>query len=50
MGAFARFAGTYGPEAEKVLDPRVRQTAYRYRGTEKEPDIELMRQHELARR
>jgi hypothetical protein len=43
MGAFARFAGTYGPEAEKVLDPRVRQAAYRYRGTEKEPDIELMR-------
>jgi hypothetical protein len=44
MGAMARFAGTYGPEAEKVLDPRVRQTAYRYRGTEKEPDILLMRQ------
>jgi hypothetical protein len=43
MAAFARFAGTYGPEAEKVMDPRVRQAAYRYRGTEKEPDIDLMR-------
>jgi len=44
MAGMARFMGEYGPIAEKVLDPKVRQTAYRYRGTEKEPDIELMRQ------
>jgi hypothetical protein len=43
LAELARFAGTFGPEAEKVLDPRVRQAAYRYRGTEKEPDLTLMR-------
>lgn len=43
LAGMARFMGEYGPEAERVMDPRVRQAAYRYRGTEKEPDIELMR-------
>jgi len=43
MAGMARFMGEWGPEAEKVMDPRVRQAAYRYRGTEKEPDIDLMR-------
>lgn len=43
MAELARFMGTYGPEATDVLEPRVRQAAYRYRGTEKEPDINLMR-------
>ena len=44
LAALARFAGEMGPEAEKVLDPHVRQAAYRYRGTEKEPDLALMRE------
>lgn len=44
LAGMARFMGEVGPEAETVLDPRVRQAAYRYRGTEKEPDILLMRQ------
>jgi hypothetical protein len=40
-GQMARFVGTLGPEAEKVLSPYVQQAAYRYRGTEKEPDLAL---------
>ena len=43
-GNMARFIGTFGPEAEKVLGPYVQQAAYRYRGTEKEPDLALIRQ------
>jgi len=43
-GNMARFVGTFGPEAEKVLGPYVQQAAYRYRGTEKEPDLALIRQ------
>lgn len=43
-GNMARFVGTFGPEAEKVLGPYVQQAAYRYRGTEKEPDLSLIRQ------
>lgn len=42
LAAMARFVGTYGPEATRVLEPRLRQAAYRYRGTEKEPDLALM--------
>ncbi|NBV89729.1 MAG: hypothetical protein EBR88_09505, partial [Betaproteobacteria bacterium] len=38
----ARFVGTFGPEANKVLGPKIQQAAYRYRGTEREPDIELV--------
>lgn len=38
---FAGLVGTLGPEAEEVLGPYVRQSAYRYRGTEKTPDASL---------
>lgn len=41
-GEIARFVGTFGPEANKVLGPKIQQAAYRYRGTEREPDIELV--------
>ena len=42
-GDYARFVGTLGPQAEEALGPYVQQAAYRYRGTEKEPDLELIR-------
>ena len=41
LGRFAEFAGEFGPEASEVLGPYARQAAYRYRGTEKEPDLHL---------
>jgi len=40
-GQMAALVGTMGPEAEKVLGPYVQRSAYRYRGTEKNPDMEL---------
>lgn len=39
---FGEFVGQYGPEAEKVVGPQMRRTAYRYRGTERKPDAELI--------
>jgi hypothetical protein len=39
---WASFVGSHGPDAEKVLGPYVRQAAYRYRGTEKTPDQEIL--------
>jgi hypothetical protein len=44
-----QFAGQFGPEAEKVIGPTARRTAYRYRGTEREPDKKLDVFHEQAR-
>jgi hypothetical protein len=44
-----QFAGQFGPEAEKVIGPAARRTAYRYRGTEREPDKQLARYHEQAK-
>jgi hypothetical protein len=41
-GKFAQVVGQYGPEAEKVIGPSARKTAYRYRGTEKAPDEALI--------
>jgi hypothetical protein len=41
-GNFARLVGAMGPEAEATLGPHVRQAAYRYRGTEKAPDVGLV--------
>jgi hypothetical protein len=41
-GAIAQIIGNLGPEAEKILGPGVRRTAYRYRGTEKRPDAKMM--------
>lgn len=43
---FGRYVGEFGPEAEKVIGPSMRKTAYRYRGTEKDPDKELVRRAE----
>lgn len=43
VGGLAQLVGQIGPEAEKVLGPGVRRTAYRYRGTEKRPDRALVR-------
>lgn len=41
-GALGDFAGSFGPSAEKVVGPSMRRAAYRFRGTEKQPDPELM--------
>ena len=38
VGGLAQLVGDLGPEAEKVLGPGIRRTAYRYRGTERRPD------------
>lgn len=43
-GAYARFVGNVGPQAEEALGPYAQRAAYRYRGTEKEPDLDLVRQ------
>lgn len=43
VGGLAQLIGQIGPEAEKVLGPGVRRTAYRYRGTEKRPDRALVK-------
>ena len=42
----AAFAGEFGPEAEKVIGPAARKTAYRYRGTERNPDPKLFEVHD----
>jgi hypothetical protein len=36
-----QFAGSFGPQAEMVIGPAARRTAYRYRGTERQADPEL---------
>ena len=41
-GQMAQIVGQYGPEAEKVIGPTARKTAYRYRGTETTPDEKLV--------
>lgn len=46
--ALADFAGQMGPEAEKVIGPAARRTAYRYRGTEREADAELYERHDTV--
>lgn len=40
-GQMAELAGQFGSEADAVLGPAARRAAYRYRGTEKQPDQEL---------
>jgi len=47
-GHFGNFVGTYGPQAEAVIGPPARRTAYRYRGTEKTPDSGMVRDYEVA--
>jgi hypothetical protein len=44
-GKMAEIVGQYGPQAEAVLGPSARKTAYRYRGTEKTPDQRLVRSY-----
>lgn len=41
VGNLTALAGELGPEAEKVLGPGIRRTAYRYRGTERRPDVSV---------
>lgn len=41
-GQVGQFAGEFGPSAEKVVGPSMRKTAYRYRGTERKVDPELV--------
>ena len=44
----AEIVGSHGPEAEAVIGPSARKTAYRYRGTEKAPDrhiVEIYNRH-----
>lgn len=50
VGSMARLIGDLGPEAEKVLGPGVRRTAYRYRGTERRPDRGIVQEVEQAQR
>jgi hypothetical protein len=42
VGALVGAIGNYGPEAEKVVGPHLKRTAYRYRGNSKKPDPELV--------
>lgn len=44
LGGIAQVAGELGPEAERVLGPGIRRTAYRYRGTERTPNAQLARE------
>lgn len=41
IGEMAALVGTMGPQAETVLGPYVKRSAYRYRGTETTPDPAL---------
>jgi hypothetical protein len=38
----AEVVGSHGAEAEAVIGPTARKTAYRYRGTEKKPDAHIV--------
>jgi hypothetical protein len=44
----AQFVGDHGAEAEAVFGPQTRKSAYRYRGTSKEPDKQLVRSYDAA--
>jgi len=48
IGVVTRMAAEVGPSAEDVLGPSLRRVAYRYRGTEKRPDAQLVRQTRQA--
>ena len=43
LGIAAGVVGATGDEAERVLGPGIRRTAYRYRGTEKKADASVVR-------
>ena len=42
-GVAARIVGDVGPEAQRALEPGIRRTAYRYRGTERKPSAAAQR-------
>jgi hypothetical protein len=44
IGLLARYIGAFGPEASRVLQPHMRRGAYRYRGTERTPDQQVVEQ------
>lgn len=46
---FGSLVGERGPQAERVIGPFARRTAYRYRGVSKEPDAKLAREYALTR-
>jgi hypothetical protein len=48
VGGLASLIGDLGPEAEAVLSPGFTRVAYRYRGTEKRPDAEIVSQMKEA--
>jgi hypothetical protein len=50
VGGLAQLIGELGPEAEDVLSPGFTRIAYRYRGTEKRPDSEMLSQMAQADR
>ena len=50
VGGMAQLVGDLGPEAEKILGPGIRRTAYRYRGTERRPDAQVVQQVNAATR
>lgn len=43
LGTLARVVGEIGPEAQAALEPGIRRAAYRYRGTERRPDVATQR-------
>lgn len=43
LGMTAQLAGELGPEAERILGPSLKRTAYRYRGTERRPSPQLQK-------
>lgn len=42
-GSAARIVSDIGPEAQRALEPGIRRTAYRYRGTERRPNMEAQK-------
>jgi len=44
----ASAVGEHGPQAEKVFGPAARKTAYRYRGVEKKPDAQVLRDYQIT--
>lgn len=48
-GTAAQLVGDLGPQAERVLGPGLRRTAYRYRGTERRRDPQLAAQLKAVR-
>jgi hypothetical protein len=47
-GKLGEQVGQHGKQAERVIGPAARKTAYRYRGTEKKPDADVAREYEIA--